>query len=204
MKFDERLTKLRKAKGLSQKNCAIELGMADASKYNKWENGKNCPDFATVCQLSKYFNVTTDYLLGASDCRDVENHNIHEETGLSEEAIESLKYCIKRDKENSITLTVNTLLEDKHVLFAIAHYLYYKLDDNLIPNSQSSLVPFSAKYKYSKPDAAWTSGETPPPIDGDTELDCINNEKYTKLEMLEIQEFLIKLLEKENITEHFK
>jgi transcriptional regulator with XRE-family HTH domain len=200
--FSDRIKLLRLEREEKQSDVAEVLGVSVQS-YSAYEASRE-PNYELLCKLANYFNVTTDYLLGASDCRDVENHNIHEETGLSEEAIESLKYCIKRDKENSITLTVNTLLEDKHVLVAIAHYLYYKLDDNLIPNSQSSLVPFSAKYKYSKPDAAWTSGETPPPIDGDAELDCINNEKYTKLEMLEIQEFLIKLLEKENITEHFK
>ncbi len=65
----ERLKELRKAKGLSQKDCALELGMPDASKYNKWENGANRPDYEMVCQLAKYFNVTTDYLLGVIDDR---------------------------------------------------------------------------------------------------------------------------------------
>jgi transcriptional regulator with XRE-family HTH domain len=200
--FSDRIKLLRLEREEKQSDVAEVLGVSVQS-YSAYEASRE-PNYELLCKLANYFNVTTDYLLGVSDCRNIKNQGIHEETGLSEEAIESLKYCIKRDKENSITLTVNTLLEDKHVLVAIAHYLYYKLDDNLIPNSQSSLVPFSAKYKYSKPDAAWTSGKTPPPIDGDAELDCINNEKYTKLEMLEIQEFLIKLLEKENITEHFK
>jgi len=84
--FDERLTQLRKEKGISQKECAESLKI-EPSKYNKWENGKNCPDFETVCQLAKYFNVTTDYLLGASECRSAENDDINKRLGLSEEAI---------------------------------------------------------------------------------------------------------------------
>ena len=91
MVFDERLTELRKAKGISQKDCALELGMPDASKYNKWENGANRPDYETVCQLAKYFDVTTDYLLGASDCKKADNQTVHDITGLSEDAIEILK-----------------------------------------------------------------------------------------------------------------
>lgn len=91
MIFDERLTELRKAKGLSQKDCALELGMPDASKYNKWENGANRPDYETVCQLAKYFNVTTDYLLGASDCKSLDNDVIYKITGLSDNAIERIK-----------------------------------------------------------------------------------------------------------------
>ena len=66
MNFNERLAELRKNKGLSRKECATELEV-DPSKYNKWENGKNCPDYETIKVLAKYFNTTTDYLLGASD-----------------------------------------------------------------------------------------------------------------------------------------
>jgi len=65
--------------------------MPDASKYNKWENGANRPDYETVCQLAKYFDVTTDYLLGASDCKKADNQTVHDITGLSEDAIEILK-----------------------------------------------------------------------------------------------------------------
>ncbi|MEZ4508133.1 MAG: helix-turn-helix transcriptional regulator [Eubacteriales bacterium] len=66
--FGERLIELRKEKRLSQKECAAAFGV-DASKYNKWENEKNCPDYETVCRLAQFFNTTTDYLLGNSNVR---------------------------------------------------------------------------------------------------------------------------------------
>ena len=66
--FGERLIELRKEKGLSQKECAAAFGV-DASKYNKWENDKNCPDYETVCRLAQFFSTTTDYLLGNSNMR---------------------------------------------------------------------------------------------------------------------------------------
>ena len=66
--FGERLMELRKEKGLSQKECAAAFGV-DASKYNKWENEKNCPDYETVCRLAHFFSTTTDYLLGSSNVR---------------------------------------------------------------------------------------------------------------------------------------
>lgn len=66
--FGERLMELRKEKGLSQKECAAAFGV-DASKYNKWENEKNCPDYETVCRLAQFFSTTTDYLLGNSNVR---------------------------------------------------------------------------------------------------------------------------------------
>ena len=66
--FGERLIGLRKEKELSQKECAAAFGV-DASKYNKWENEKNCPDYETVCRLAQFFSTTTDYLLGNSNVR---------------------------------------------------------------------------------------------------------------------------------------
>ncbi len=68
MLFDKRLSKLRREKEISQKECAAVLGI-ESSKYNKWENGKNCPDYDTVCMLANFFGTTTDYLLGNSDER---------------------------------------------------------------------------------------------------------------------------------------
>lgn len=68
MLFDKRLSQLRKEKGISQKECAETLGI-ESSKYNKWENGKNCPDYETVCMLANFFDTTTDYLLGNSENR---------------------------------------------------------------------------------------------------------------------------------------
>ena len=66
--FGERLIEMRKEKGLSQKECAAAFGV-DASKYNKWENEKNSPDYETVCRLAQFFSTTTDYLLGNSNVR---------------------------------------------------------------------------------------------------------------------------------------
>ena len=66
--FSTRLSKLRKERGISQKQCAEILGI-ESSKYNKWENGKNRPDYGMVCKLANFFDTTTDYLLGNSDER---------------------------------------------------------------------------------------------------------------------------------------
>ena len=66
--FSERLSKLRKERGISQKQCALNLGV-DSSKYNKWENGKNRPSYDMLCKLANFFDTTTDYLLGNSDER---------------------------------------------------------------------------------------------------------------------------------------
>jgi hypothetical protein len=66
--------------------------------------------------------VTTDFLLGASDCKKLENDNIAKETGLSENAVKMLRF-IGRMKSNNHSYTsnfLNTLLTDEMFL-SLAH-----------------------------------------------------------------------------------
>ncbi len=57
------LAELRNAKGLSQAELAIQIGTTQAS-VGHWESDRrNIPQDKLV-QLSKYFNVSIDYLLG--------------------------------------------------------------------------------------------------------------------------------------------
>lgn len=129
MIFDERLTELRKETPFNQKDFANELGL-EPSKYNKWENGKTVPDFETVITLAKYFNVTVDYLVGNSDVRKWENADIHEKTGLSEQAIEKIKtidHCVSYDiqwKPHFIRL-LNLILEDDSFAAFLQEMDYY-------------------------------------------------------------------------------
>lgn len=66
-----RLEELRKAKGISQETLAKELNMTQ-QRISAYEKGKREPDIETIKQLAKYFNCTTDYLLGKSDIRNPE------------------------------------------------------------------------------------------------------------------------------------
>ena len=64
--FAERLTQLRKSRGLSQatlaKDMSVSLGI-----ICYWETGKSDPTAPKIVKVAKYFNVTADYLLGLSD-----------------------------------------------------------------------------------------------------------------------------------------
>lgn len=68
MTFSERLVELRNEKGLSQAELSNELGVSKNSIYN-YENEKHVPDANTVIKFARFFNVTTDYLLGLEDVR---------------------------------------------------------------------------------------------------------------------------------------
>lgn len=66
MSFAERLKYLRTKKDLTQKDIAnlLDVGITTISNY---ETGRNEPSYAKLTILAKYFNVTTDYLLGLTD-----------------------------------------------------------------------------------------------------------------------------------------
>lgn len=62
MKLSDKITKLRKANGWSQEELAEQLNVSRQA-ISRWENGTALPDANNILQLSKLFNVTTDYLL---------------------------------------------------------------------------------------------------------------------------------------------
>ena len=43
-----------------------EFGVTNQT-ISLWETGQREPDFDTLVKIAKYFNVTTDYLLGIED-----------------------------------------------------------------------------------------------------------------------------------------
>ena len=62
MDIAEKIIKLRKANGWSQEDLAEKLYVSRQT-ISRWENGTALPDAENVLQISKLFNVTTDYLL---------------------------------------------------------------------------------------------------------------------------------------------
>ena len=64
--FSDKLKQLRKAKGVTQKAVAEQLGILEQS-YQKYEYGKHEPNHEMTVKLADFFEVSTDYLLGRSD-----------------------------------------------------------------------------------------------------------------------------------------
>ena len=58
-----RIKELRKEKGISQQVLANEIGV-DQHAIIFWEKEINEPKASYILKLAKYFNVSTDYLLG--------------------------------------------------------------------------------------------------------------------------------------------
>ena len=64
--FSERLMELRKERGLSQATVARDLSVS-LGIVCYWETNKSDPTASNIAKLARYFNVTSDYLLGLSD-----------------------------------------------------------------------------------------------------------------------------------------
>ena len=61
-----RIRHLREDADLNQTQVAKYLGMSQTG-YSKYETGENDIPTQVLIRLSKFYNVTTDYILGLSD-----------------------------------------------------------------------------------------------------------------------------------------
>lgn len=62
MKLADKLFELRKEKGWSQEKLSEQINVSRQS-ISKWESGQALPELEKIVELSKIFQVTTDYLL---------------------------------------------------------------------------------------------------------------------------------------------
>ena len=64
--FSERLTRLRKSKGLSQTALAKEIGVSPRT-YQDYEYGLREPQVAIFSRIADFHSVSLDYLAGRID-----------------------------------------------------------------------------------------------------------------------------------------
>ena len=62
MKLQDKIIKHRKSNGWSQEDLAEKMNVSRQA-ISRWENGTALPDSSNILQLSKLFDVTSDYLL---------------------------------------------------------------------------------------------------------------------------------------------
>lgn len=64
--FCERLKELRANRKLSAKKLGKELDVSD-STIIRWENGLRVPSIDSLYSLARFFDVSSDYLIGFED-----------------------------------------------------------------------------------------------------------------------------------------
>ena len=62
MTLAEKITLLRRQRGWSQEDLAERMGVSRQS-VSKWESAQSIPDINRILELSRIFEVSTDYLL---------------------------------------------------------------------------------------------------------------------------------------------
>ncbi|MBR1855206.1 MAG: helix-turn-helix transcriptional regulator [Lachnospiraceae bacterium] len=71
MNLNENIKQLRLARNISQVDLAKTLGVSKQSVSN-WENNYIQPSIDMLIRLSKYFKVSTDFLLVLNECKYIE------------------------------------------------------------------------------------------------------------------------------------
>ena len=83
----EKLKSLRIEKNLTQKQVADRIGLA-ISAVSSYESGTRYPSYDVLVKLARIFHVSTDYLLGMTDKRNIDV------TGLSDNEIELVSQLV--------------------------------------------------------------------------------------------------------------
>lgn len=93
----EKLKSLRIEKNLTQKQVADRIGLA-ISAVSSYESGTRYPSYDVLVKLARIFHVSTDYLLGITDTRNIDV------TGLNDNEIELVLQLVDmlRNKNNSV------------------------------------------------------------------------------------------------------
>jgi len=83
----DKLKSLRTEKKLTQKQVADRIGLA-ISAVSSYESGTRYPSYDVLVKLARIFHVSTDYLLGMTDKRNIDV------TGLDEDEIELISQLV--------------------------------------------------------------------------------------------------------------
>ena len=74
----DRIKQLRERENISQSALAVELDATRAA-VNAWEMGLSNPSMQSLIELSRFFRVSVDYLLGLEDADRVSLDGLTEE-----------------------------------------------------------------------------------------------------------------------------
>lgn len=129
-------------------------------------NGRNIT-IEELKSIADTFNVSTDYLLGLSESKQIKNLDISRELGLSDNAIKTLKHfknandTAKKMREalnespptNSVSTNsiINMLLDDKSFFETISEYIMLEIiNDDEIKQMKEYLNISNELYEYTR------------------------------------------------------
>lgn len=157
--FAKRLKALREEKRLNQKELAAEIDISNGS-ISYYEKAERLPDIETAYKLSKFFDVSADYLIGLTDVK-TSNINIKatcDYTGLTERSISTLNYVQCKLKEYNAYVRNNDLENELTAWYERYGYLLQFLNDAIGLNDMSEVSRYVRKYIEAVSDNLTTYG----------------------------------------------
>lgn len=157
-----RIKELRTEMHKSLRDVASELNISYSS-LSKYERGDQQPSYETLIRIANYFNVTTDYLMGITNSKSLENRSICDQLNLSDEAIQKMKqFPLIVDKNTGISLSdiLNFIIIQPAFERLLKSILLYKVrtpadwcnmekylaEDNVVPFSQHQIKEIDKLY----------------------------------------------------------
>ena len=104
----ERLKQLRIKNGLKQQELANMFGLSSGT-ISFYEREQRKPDIDFIVAVAKYFDVSTDYLLGLTNATDKENIDISKVTGLNDFSLTILEQSLK-ETNNAAAEVIDTVI----------------------------------------------------------------------------------------------
>lgn len=113
------LKRARKEADLTQAQLADKLNVHIKTIQN-WEQGIAEPTLGTLIELAQFYDCDLDYLTGRIDCTTHDLQFIHEQTGLSEQAITKLQRIAFMDRATGNAQALSFMIEDPNFPYLLA------------------------------------------------------------------------------------
>ncbi len=109
---------------ITQEYMAKKLGLTKPT-VNKYENGGTFPPVHVLLKYAEKFHVSMDYLCGRCAATDAKNYPISRELGLTDEAIETLKYINnKSDDFNDYKTIISSFIGNRKETYNLLVHLF--------------------------------------------------------------------------------
>lgn len=107
----DKLKSLRIDKKMTQKQVADRIGLA-ISAVSSYESGSRYPSYDVLLKLARIFHVSTDYLLGITETRNIDV------TGLNDDEINAISQLVDmlRNKQGCREIRCPYFLNSKDLL----------------------------------------------------------------------------------------
>lgn len=152
--FAQRLVKLREDRGITQQILADDLKISRQS-LSLYENAERTINIDLLVKIAKYFNVSTDYLLGLNDnaTNNIDERVVCDYTGLSDNSVRLLN-LLNQVKQLNISDCQPSIIDILDEIFSEIDKEYYRclflLRDAININPKKDDTNFLFDFRESK------------------------------------------------------